>query len=384
MEQAVLEPITVRRARGESAFLDSAQTWRDLFAGSPEATPFQSWEWMSAWWRNRGQGEPLLLIACEGETPIAGMALVTSRYLGLPLRRLKWMGDPDSDYQSFVGVHRRDECVAAFVAELRKHRDWDFCEFNSMRPDVTRALSTALGAPPVASEGCMTLTLPQDRAGLEELFGRHNRKGILQRVRMLRSERGACAFSTVQSRDEVQPAIDDLFRLHVKRRKTLGSGGSDFADDSALSFHQDLAAAFLERGWLRLHRLHVGDQCIAAAYCFHFGEATYFYQSGFDPDFSRYSPGMLLINYAIGAAVDDGAREFDFMRGEEDYKARWRAVLRPNGQIVFGHSGLVSRAAVTAQGLKRVARRYRRAWRDGGAEGAAVRPVHSSNTPSSA
>ena len=44
-------PITVRRARGERAFLDFEPSWRSLFEASPSATPFQSFEWLSAWRR---------------------------------------------------------------------------------------------------------------------------------------------------------------------------------------------------------------------------------------------------------------------------------------------------------------------------------------------
>ncbi len=382
--QSAFQPITVRRAYGEGAFLEFAQTWRALFAASPGATPFQSWEWISTWWRRRGQGEPLLLIACEGEVPVAAMALVKTRYRNLPLYRLRWMGAPDSDYHDFIGGRRRDECAAAFLADLKQSRDWHICELGALRPDLTALLSTELGGPPVFVDLSMSLTLPPDRDAFEQAIGRHRRKGIRHRFSLLKSERGAYSFSTVHARDELQQAMEDLFRLHALRRRMVGPGGGAFADEGMQAFHREVAAAFLERGWLRLHRLSVGDQCIAALYCFHLGGVTYFYQSGFDPDFARYSPGVMSIHHAIGAAIDDGAREFDFLRGDEDYKTRWRAEPRPNGQIVFGRPGFLSQAAVAARRLERTIRSRLKSWRDGDAGSAAADPSHSSNTPSSA
>jgi CelD/BcsL family acetyltransferase involved in cellulose biosynthesis len=376
-------PITVRRARGERAFLDFEPSWRSLFEASPSATPFQSFEWLSAW-RRCGEGEPVLLAACVGETPIAAMALMKTRHRGSPLQCLKWMGAPESDYQDFVGGMRREECAAAFVEDLLLSRDWHFCELGALRPDLTALLSTALGGPQIHLDQCMALPLPADRETFERDLGRRRRKAFRQHMKALETDQGPCVFSTIDAPDALPAAMADLFRLHGERRGMIGDGGA-FVKESVRAFHREVAAAFLGRGWLRLHRLTVAERCIATLYCFHLRDATYFYQSGFDPAFARYSPGALLIHHAIGAAIDDGAREFDFMRGVESYKTRWRAEPRANGHIVFGRSGVVSRAAVAIRRLERAMGRRLQSRHAGGADDAADdEPAQSSNTPSSA
>jgi CelD/BcsL family acetyltransferase involved in cellulose biosynthesis len=312
------------------------------------------------------------------------MALVKTSYHGLPLRRLRWMGAPDSDYQDFVCVRRREECAAAFLADLEANKDWTFCEFGSLRPELLALLSAARAGTPVSVDECMTLPLPASHDEFARALGRHRRKSLRQRSSLLQAEHGDFSFSTVESLGELQPALDDLFRLHALRREEVALGASSFTQESVLAFHRDLAAVFLQKGWLRLHRLWVGDRCIAAAYCFHQGGATYFYQSGFDPAFSRYSPGVLVTHCAIGRAIDDGAREFDFMRGAESYKSRWRAQTRPNGHMIFSHDGLVSRAAATTRRLERAIWARYQTWRGGDAESDAAEPSQSSNTPSSA
>ena|SRR5438105_11909593 len=61
------------------------------------------------------------------------------------------------------------------------------------------------------------------------------------------------------------------------------------------------------------------------------------YLSGFDPALARFSLGTLLVGHAIEEAVREGAEEFDFLRGQEDYKYRWgakdRLVYRRRFQI---------------------------------------------------
>jgi CelD/BcsL family acetyltransferase involved in cellulose biosynthesis len=50
-----------------------------------------------------------------------------------------------------------------------------------------------------------------------------------------------------------------------------------------------------------------------------------FYLNGFDPAYERFSPGSLLIEYAMEQARKSCQRSFDFLRGAEAYKYRWGA-----------------------------------------------------------
>jgi len=54
----------------------------------------------------------------------------------------------------------------------------------------------------------------------------------------------------------------------------------------------------------------------------------FFFIGGFDPDYARWSVGTVLFGYAIQHAIEEGAREFDFLRGEEEYKYRLGAQNR--------------------------------------------------------
>ena len=58
--------------------------------------------------------------------------------------------------------------------------------------------------------------------------------------------------------------------------------------------------------------------------------------AGFDPAFSKLSPGTLTIGHAIDQAIREGATEFDFLRGGEPYKYHWGAVDRVNFRRCIG------------------------------------------------
>jgi CelD/BcsL family acetyltransferase involved in cellulose biosynthesis len=58
----------------------------------------------------------------------------------------------------------------------------------------------------------------------------------------------------------------------------------------------------------------------AAFFSFDFAGTEYVYNSGYDPDFARFSPGIVLAAYCIRQAVEKGKTGFNFLRGREDYK----------------------------------------------------------------
>jgi CelD/BcsL family acetyltransferase involved in cellulose biosynthesis len=74
---------------------------------------------------------------------------------------------------------------------------------------------------------------------------------------------------------------------------------------------------------LQLSFLEIGGQRAAAYYCFNYQNKILVYNSGFDPDYSEFSPGWVLLGYLLKWANENGISEFDFMRGNEDYKYRF-------------------------------------------------------------
>ena len=86
-------------------------------------------------------------------------------------------------------------------------------------------------------------------------------------------------------------------------------------------------AAF-RNGWLWLAFLEVDGQKAAAALNFDYKNRLWGYNSGVDRNFMELSPGWVLLTYVLQWAADNGRAEFDFMRGDEEYKYRFGAINR--------------------------------------------------------
>src|SRR5205823_1558429 len=124
------------------------------------------------------------------------------------------------------------------------------------------------------------------------------------------------------AKDDLDGGMEALFRLHQRRWRGRGLPGQ-FASGRVRAFHREVAQQCATRGWLRLHTLRLDGRIQAVLYCFHYGGGGYYYLGGFEPELARYSPGTVLTAHAIRSAIDEGAREFDFVRGDEPYKYVW-------------------------------------------------------------
>jgi CelD/BcsL family acetyltransferase involved in cellulose biosynthesis len=89
----------------------------------------------------------------------------------------------------------------------------------------------------------------------------------------------------------------------------------------------------LASGNLRLVWLEVDGRPVAVEYQVLGDRSVYAYQSGIDPDALDHEPGRLITMATLKMAIAEGRRAFDFLRGDELYKAHWRATPRATQDI---------------------------------------------------
>jgi CelD/BcsL family acetyltransferase involved in cellulose biosynthesis len=84
----------------------------------------------------------------------------------------------------------------------------------------------------------------------------------------------------------------------------------------------------LNAGQLRMSWLELDGTPAAAEYHLADGSTTYAYQGGVDPERLNEEPGRLSTILCLQHAIEEGHRRLDFLRGDEPYKAHWRAEPR--------------------------------------------------------
>jgi hypothetical protein len=129
---------------------------------------------------------------------------------------------------------------------------------------------------------------------------------------------------------------------------------------SAGYFHHALALILtVTRQW------HPGSRWSAkVAYFFaatDYGSTFYFYQSGFDPAYSKHSVGLVMMGLAIKSALEEGAAEYDLLHGDEEYKFHWapdhRELARLEVYPPHARARIYRRAIDFNRAARRMARR---------------------------
>lgn len=305
--------------------------WANLWDRCPSATPFQSPEWMLAWWRHQG-GVPAWTVTLRREGRLVGLApfyVYTDPRTGI--RQVTLVGNGITDHLDALVDPSVEDGGARILAHLAESRHrWDTADFADLHPAsplLTAPTPVALADSVDEAEPCPLLALPADEDGMADAVGSAR---VLQNLRTARRRADAMGPVEIVQADETNLAetLDALFRLHAARWRERGEGG--VLDEAAIrAVIADAAAGFLARGWLRLYALRVGGRTAAVQLGWSARGRAYYYIGGWDPAFARVSPGGLLVEHAVREAIREGARTFDFLRGRESYKYAWGARDQP-------------------------------------------------------
>src|SRR5438034_687859 len=108
----------------------------------------------------------------------------------------------------------------------------------------------------------------------------------------------------------IRRGMEEPVALHHRRWRPRG-GSDALHTENLIAFHREFTRTALERGWLRLFTLWLGEKPAASLYGFRYGRTFYFYQSGFDPAYAKNSVGLVTMGLSIESALEEGAEEYD-------------------------------------------------------------------------
>ena len=310
---------------------------------------FQSWSWLSTWWRHygeRGSRRELRVYLAFSELSAnpASLTGVLPCYVEASWsqgRVLRLLGDGEvcSDHLGLLANTDSADVAAAIALHLAECAEWDLLDLSASDADDA---ATAKFLDVLALNDCTTSRLLADRCWVIDLpptwdeflslQSKSHRKQLRQLdARVLQSERAE--WKLITSSDDFATAWSTLIDLHQRRRHSLGEPGC-FASRTWAAFHWEVAQKLLAEGRLRLSVLELDGRAIAAEYHLAGTRTTYAYQGGLDPNRRAEEPGQLSTICSIKQAIAEGHAHFDLLRGDEPYKAHWRATPRQAVRLV--------------------------------------------------
>jgi CelD/BcsL family acetyltransferase involved in cellulose biosynthesis len=314
-------------------FEQLGREWNTLLARSTTNEIFLTWQWQSTWWAAYHPGDLWVFTARDEDGQLIGIA---PWFIEQPSGILRTIGCVDvTDYLDVLVVpEHREAFLSAAVDALASCRSSytriSLCNI----PDTSPTLQTlprifqdrGFSVEIEPQEVCPIIMLPgtfEDYLAWLDKKQRHECRRKLRRA----EEAGGVEWYVVGSQHDLNAEIDRFIDLmaasHPDKAKFL-------EDPQHVAFFRAMIPKMAHCGWLQLIFLTVEGQPAAAYLNFDYGGRVLVYNSGLMPNtFSALSPGIVLLLHNIEYAISLGRTEFDFLRGNEDYKYRMGGQDRP-------------------------------------------------------
>jgi CelD/BcsL family acetyltransferase involved in cellulose biosynthesis len=353
--------------RGQADALDAlAREWADLVERDPEASLFQTPEWLITWWRHVGAGRLRVLTVRRGGRLVAlvPMAERRERVCGVPAQVLALLGEPEADRLGLLADPDPDAALAAASAVVGAARSVDVLRLAEVpvgsRADEALRLITDTRGTAASRRVCArapVLALDRPWRTIEAGYSRTLRTRLGQARRRQRKA-GGLDFRRWQPEPTEVPALLASFR-EVERRSWKGARSAGiFADEGHWRFFLDLSRRLAQRGWLDVATLSTGDRLVAYRYGFRFREPFLDYNLAHDPADARLSPGRVLLDEVVRDSHRLGLVAVDASRGSLEpahLLADWTPFSRWHARwTIFGPHARARALALAERRLKPV------------------------------
>lgn len=368
-----MKRINIEVEEGCDALARLRVEWQAVF-GASGAPPFLSWEWLSTWhkWFGR-EKHPYLLCARERGNLIALLPLCAekrqSSRFSPGLKRISFMGESygASDYLDILALPGfKQKSADVFINYLAAPRSFDLLELEGMAADshtlqsLTRrfANDNRFRYRIVPQYICPRMSLD---ARWEDILERSRRSDYFKRCLRRLNKIASFEFRVISDVKEFHAAYGRLLELHVRRWVNRG-GSSAVRTAEQKGFTFDAAAELARAGRTRFEEIWLEGECRASLFGFESGDCYYFFLSGFDQAWSKYSLGYTLLWLSIREASRRGLKMYDFLRGDENYKFDWSDNLRLTVTAQVASDSRAARWHVAREQTKEVARAFIPSW----------------------
>jgi len=302
--------------------------WRRLASDVPDASYFQTPDWIVSWWEtvgDRPSGTAALVSEGSRLTGLFALAKTKERLTG----RLPWQirvisnagSGSGTDHAGWLAIDGAETALAGWL--------------RTMSPILLKGIPLKMGESLdgrlVEMQRCPRVMI----SDAPDLMSGKLAKTLRNAQRRLARE--GIEFSW-KGPGEVEAAdLEMLYHLNELRRSDTGDNPV-FDAPQRRAFHERMLDWGDEGGGTALLMAARGDDVVGVLYGFRWRDTFAYYQIGWDPEYRQLSLGSVLVMEAIDECSRQGIAVFDFLRGTEDYKYRFGATDLLEGTFVVGRS----------------------------------------------
>jgi len=342
-------------------FAELADEWAAILPA--DSRPFDLHCWYAAWWKAFGAGAELAVCTLRRDQELAG---------AFPLLRQGFhRALANAHTPSFRPLARDAEAMRELIAATleRAGSRLELIAIPAHDPSVE-----SLGAGARAAS-LLTHIEPSYASPFVEIKGdfedwrtaTKRRWGApLERLRRKMAREYEAESRLVVQPDDLAAELEDGFRVEGSGWK--GRAGTAInSQPETESFYRMVAESFAARDELRLSRLALDGRTVAFDLCVLRDRRLYLLKTGFDEDYRRLAPGLVMRLETIRKCFEDGLRSHELLGVETGWKAKFASGSRPHVSLrTYRRSPVGLTGYAYRKGLRPHLRRaYRRLARHG-------------------
>lgn len=305
----------------------------NLFWPAPFALPF----WLQTWWeafgeKGEGGGEPggfeLFLCSIWVDGRLTGIAPLMRR--GADLRLL---GSASvCDYLDLISVPGQEELLMQTLLAFLRESEFKKFELEAQRPDALifegfyatlakdaeRESHHHLGHCLIEREDeSFEAGLPADWESYLAALSKKQRHEVRRKLRRLLDETIGYNYRSFKDSAQIEAFMPQFFELFLQNPEK-----QEFLTDQMEHFFRSLITAAARAGIARFGLLEIDGIVAAAILYFDYNGRIWLYNSGYLPEYSDLSAGLISKILCLKENIEKGRQVFDFMKGQEVYKSR--------------------------------------------------------------
>jgi len=316
-----------------------APTWNALVEAGVTNAPFLRYEYLSTWWDTKGGGEwddasqLAVITACEAGQ-LVGIAplFLTTNHDGQTALML--LGSIEiSDYLDLiVSPEQHQVFVSGLLSWLKSDfpstwqaLDWYNLPENSPSLAALKTSATEYNWEYLESiyQPSPFIPLPGDFETYLNGIDKKQRHEIRRKMRRAEESGRGVRWYIVSEESSLEAEMESFLALMAHDPEKAA-----FLTDIMRSQMKSSAQAAFRAGYLQLAFLEVDGEKACAYLNFDYDNRIWVYNSGLDRRFMDLSVGWVLLGYLLEWANQHKRAEFDFLRGDEDYKYKFGAHKR--------------------------------------------------------
>ncbi|MFN0073626.1 MAG: GNAT family N-acetyltransferase [Chloroflexota bacterium] len=303
--------------------------WQQLWAVSSQSECFTHPSWLIPWWSTLGKTSDPYLAVVRIRDEFQGVAPLT-RHRSPFGDVLRPAGEGVSDYTDWLLPDQPNLRTAArddLVKLLAGQADWTGLELPGLRNEtdageLQRAFEhSGIRTRLLAGMACPFVSMPNGFNAYYATRNAQTRYNVRSRERRL-SQMGTLRYVHATAKDAPR-LLEDAIDLHARRWQGQHTSTVFSAAPLGRAFYRATIPDSVRHEFGDIAALMINDRVIATSIGFVRGSRYAYYLPAWHPGYHPYAPSTLLLVHLMEFAADRGASTFDFMLGDEPYKATW-------------------------------------------------------------